>query len=757
MLNKANEANKNEQKDRELYPDTISPQSKVIPLTSKNSTVNFLPSYSMNIDQPNKYNHLALYQQFLAKNSNISTPTNNNVQQNQLNFTPHYHFPSPLNQPTVNFNYFNGLNLSVFPFNANQTSLSLNPSQLAIQFNNQNNMTHQTNHRSKSLVSNDLFPPSEQEQLDDGFLNLLSNKKVSTNTETSNAILMPQLSSSKINTAVQSSLKSSLASSSSLIDRIPGMQSVNENLIDLDTKMDAFKTLSVTDLFDPLYEVKPPPTPIFVNHSVAATAPALPMQFRKQNSIQGTQQRDQNKLNEKAENSEKISGKRKSIILNKETISAKKKEKPKKSAASDQLNDTLRLIKYSDLSEFQKFNQAINRLKQKNERDHNDVSSLVTFSPVMECSIARKINIRLNVRYSGSNVVNSFNNSSSSANMSAQDQFIGSGGSKRYQVTKLLVSINATIETIVYNVLNLFDIEDLNAEKYLLKIHGLEECLPVNSTLAELKYISECLTENREPVLVLIELKNANTELTTKNDKWKINEKAYAFSMENLKEEVYFEESISNLLIKLETILKGVQSNRKSLLDALNEYSKSKNVNLGSQIDLVLSWLINLKEKVKGLMLLLNMVANDSLNLVVERLETFETQVRNTVHRRSLKERAPLITNDETYDYRIEKNNLSYSLSGSNNDVFASLNEFVTDVLLSKVSIYVNSVATSFHLPFRVTKSKNDSDDNLDTNSNSEELNERVEIIQANEKFYIFFNGLARLGTFLNGLTTTLR
>ena len=88
--------------------------------------------------------------------------------------------------------------------------------------------------------------------------------------------------------------------------------------------------------------------------------------------------------------------------------------------------------------------------------------------------------------------------------------------------TTLNVSLNATVETIVYDVLTTFrsrsdtsSDEDLSTDKYLLKIHGLEEYLPVNATLSELKYVHECLIENREPSLVLDELKNVNTQLNT--------------------------------------------------------------------------------------------------------------------------------------------------------------------------------------------------------------------------------------------------
>ncbi len=317
----------------------------------------------------------------------------------------------------------------------------------------------------------------------------------------------------------------------------------------------------------------------------------------------------------------------------------------------------------------------------------------------------------------------------------------------------MLVSVNATIETLVYNVLNLFNIDDLDVKKYLLKIHGLEEYLPIDSTLADLKYIRDCLIENREPVLVLVELKNANTELTTKDDKAK--SEKFTFNLD-LNEEC-FDDSMSSLFTKLESLLKGIVNNRKSLIDSLNEYAKT---NSSNHIDLIVSWLVNLKEKVKGAVNAFNLVTNDSVNTILERLETFEAQIKGSLYKRSMKERQPLITSEENYDYKIADKYGASSAGSSSGDVFGSLTEFIASDLLAKLAVFINSVARNYFLPFRVISVSKSAESPADLNLNSDEENEedeKVEIIQANDKFFIYFNGLSRLGSFLSSLTPTLK
>lgn len=430
------------------------------------------------------------------------------------------------------------------------------------------------------------------------------------------------------------------------------------------------------------------------------------------------------------------------------------KELPRKKERSSQIfsdsTDILKIIKLASSSEFTKFNQTINELRQKLAKQPEDLTSLITFNPVIECPIMRKINVKLIIRYNNATSANSLNNSlNSSSNLSTFDQQSSQANNKRYQVINLQVSVNASVETIVYDVLTTLNIEDLDTKKYLLKIHGLEEFLPVNSTLAELKYISDCLVENKDPVLVLTELKHANTDLTSRQNRA---EATFNYSL-NISDRMFRGETVSDLYIKMDAIMRGLNNNRRSLIDSLNE--QAKNAHSSNQTDLVLSWLVNLREKIKGLVALLNDAMDDSVNMIIERLEMFEKQIKADVYRKSLKERQPLITSDDNYDYRIDKMSNGGSSKG---DCYTTLNEFVTKTLLVRLATYMNSVFRSFYLPFRVARCKANTKE-ADLNDDEQELadSEKVETIQANEKFYIYFNGLSRLSYFLNGLSTTLQ
>ena len=146
-------------------------------------------------------------------------------------------------------------------------------------------------------------------------------------------------------------------------------------------------------------------------------------------------------------------------------------------------------------NEFAPFVKTINDLKHKCGIEKQELENLIVFSPVLDSPIINRLyesNIRVNVRH---------------------------GQTLR---TSLTVSLQATVETLVYEVLTTFNVKDekesgeieMSTDKYLLKIHGLEEYLPVRATLGELKHVHECLIENREPQFVLDELYNVNTQLS---------------------------------------------------------------------------------------------------------------------------------------------------------------------------------------------------------------------------------------------------
>lgn len=129
---------------------------------------------------------------------------------------------------------------------------------------------------------------------------------------------------------------------------------------------------------------------------------------------------------------------------------------------------------------------AINRL------DDTSVTSLITYNPIVDHSpyLNKNIDIKLTIRYKSGDT------------------------NTKMQMTNLRVSIKAPIETILYNVLTIFELDDLDMNKYLLKIHGLEEYIPTSSMLGELKYINDCFNESIEPVFVLIQKSLINVDLS---------------------------------------------------------------------------------------------------------------------------------------------------------------------------------------------------------------------------------------------------
>ena len=167
------------------------------------------------------------------------------------------------------------------------------------------------------------------------------------------------------------------------------------------------------------------------------------------------------------------------------------------SIADKRLNriESFKFVDVGVCPEFEAFTSSVNDLKLRVDVTQKALENLIVFSPLLDSPLSQASNghssVRVNIR-----------TSESPSNPRAT----------------LSVSLNATVETLVYTVLTTFNIDDLDTNKYLLKIHGLEEYLPVNAALNELKHVHECLIENREPVLVLVELKHVNTQLSTKEE-----------------------------------------------------------------------------------------------------------------------------------------------------------------------------------------------------------------------------------------------
>ncbi len=92
--------------------------------------------------------------------------------------------------------------------------------------------------------------------------------------------------------------------------------------------------------------------------------------------------------------------------------------------------------------EFSSFNKSINKLSQEIKLDSKKLANLIVFSPLLDCPISQRKNIRISVRYAGAN--------------------------DRYLQEVITPSLNATVETVVYHVLSLFEINDLDPGNFYL-------------------------------------------------------------------------------------------------------------------------------------------------------------------------------------------------------------------------------------------------------------------------------------------------
>jgi len=100
---------------------------------------------------------------------------------------------------------------------------------------------------------------------------------------------------------------------------------------------------------------------------------------------------------------------------------------------------SFQIVDLTSNNEFNSFNKSINKLSQEITVDSKKLANLIVFSPLLDCPISQRKNIRVCVRYAGVN--------------------------DRYLQEVITPSLNATVETVVYHVLSLFEINDLNPGK----------------------------------------------------------------------------------------------------------------------------------------------------------------------------------------------------------------------------------------------------------------------------------------------------
>lgn len=186
-----------------------------------------------------KYNHLALYQQFEARNNH---PSAINSYHNQFTYPNSYHHivPHYLNQAAIANQQpaINSLNLFA-PYAPTQLRV---PSPVFAPY-----------------VAN--TPPIPNS------LNIFGEQARPSTLENGSYLIPPPR---------PASTSLSISSLDKQLNR--GISSLNDNLIDLDTSLDSFNSMSVADLFDPLYEKKipPPPPPPVITPTAATQKPATP-------------------------------------------------------------------------------------------------------------------------------------------------------------------------------------------------------------------------------------------------------------------------------------------------------------------------------------------------------------------------------------------------------------------------------------------------------------------------------------------------
>ncbi len=242
--------------------------------------------------------------------------------------------------------------------------------------------------------------------------------------------------------------------------------------------------------------------------------------------------------------------------------------------------------------------------------------------------------------------------------------------------------MNATFETLVYQVLTLFNVTDMNTNKYLLKIHGLEEYLPVNANLNELKYLHECIIENKEPVLILTELNTVNIELNQKTETDDNEQKTFKYTFKNDKNKNQITK------VKMETLLKTILQNKKLIEESIESNSNYSYIN---QLDSVLNWCMNLREKLKYLIVLVYNVHYSLLDETISKLEQIEKDLKNLQNGHGLKDRQPLmvsLVNDNDID------SSTGSTDANLNSIFSSLVE-TCNKALKAILEFVNPFAIS--------------------------------------------------------------
>jgi hypothetical protein len=452
----------------------------------------------------------------------------------------------------------------------------------------------------------------------------------------------------------------------------PKLPSLNpsDDLIDLNdvSFVSTSSTVVAVDndisLFDPLFVPPPPPPPIIIKD----VQPAVSAITSNEKTVQNTKiptppakpRSNSNKqISTPVEYVQKMITRQVSVLEKIEKFQFIEKS----------LGETI--------SEINTFEVFINDLKKQinstsdNNSSSNLSNSVIVYSSLLEQPILNDIDIKLTIRRYDSLT------------------------SKTKQIF-LNVSINCTIETFLYEILDKFELKDLNVNNYLLKIHGKEEYLPIKEILGELKHIQECLCLNKDPIFILIEIKNINKQLSLNKV---TGEKENLFKFEI--------DSQTSLRNKLETLLKNIFLNKEQI---------DNSVQNSDQISALENFCHNFKTHLRELIKLVYRINYTSLIDLVDQLDSIELDLKSYHSKSALGE-------------------LSKKLFTISNNVIIACVKFC------------NLASKSFEWPFRL-KSNDD---------NGGIVTEKREIIQATEKLTVFVENINNLANFLTTLNLQLK
>lgn len=298
----------------------------------------------------------------------------------------------------------------------------------------------------------------------------------------------------------------------------------------------------------------------------------------------------------------------------------------------------------------------------------------------------------------------------------------GADASKRYQALRILVAFNSNVETILYHVLNLYQIEELDVSKYFLKIHGLEEYLPLNANLPEIKYFFDCINENREPVLILVDNQN---ETSLPSESKPLKSIQFDSSFDNLNAYLISKSKIDSLLDK---IVDG-----KSLLSRFLQ-----DENEIESLEKIYELIRNLVDNLLVLKHSLFDIGHDLIELNIFKLNLYKDKLKHLINTSFLNEKEPLISSKISYGYSIDNSD------SIKNDTIKKI-KLQVEKVNKDVFSFVKCTCQSFYsdLDLELVRCK------LGINNLDNKNKKTLEIIQADSKLAIYFKGISRLDNIL--------